>query len=55
MRKVMIQLWRNRVERNWSVQVNDKRHDFVNLMFVRQFVAQGVEDAKKALIEPRAN
>jgi hypothetical protein len=52
MRKLIIQLWRNSAERNWSVQVDDKRHDFVTLMFVQQFVAQRLADAKKALMEP---
>jgi hypothetical protein len=48
----MIQLLRNSAERNWSVQVDDKRHDFVTLIFVQQFVAQRLADAKKALMEP---
>jgi hypothetical protein len=52
MRKLIIQLWRNSAERNWSVQVDDERHDFVTLMFVQQFVAQRLADAKKALMEP---
>jgi hypothetical protein len=55
MRKLMIQLWRNSAERNWSVQVDDKRHDFVTLMFLQQFVAQRLADAKKALMEPGNN
>jgi hypothetical protein len=54
MKKLMIQLWRNSAERNWSIQVDDKRHDFVTLMFVRQFVTQRLVDAKKALMEPGA-
>jgi hypothetical protein len=35
---------------NWSVQVNDKRYDSVSL-FIEQFFAQGLSDAKRALIE----
>ena len=54
MKKLMIQLWRNPAERNWSIQVNDKRHDFVTLMFVQQFVTQRLADAKSALVEPGA-
>jgi hypothetical protein len=46
-----VQLWRNSVERNWSVQVNGKRYDCVTLPFVRQLVKQGLADAKKVLIE----
>jgi hypothetical protein len=48
--KLKIQLWRNSAERNWSVQVNDKRYDSVTLIFVQQLVAQRLANAKKALI-----
>jgi hypothetical protein len=51
MQKLMIQLSRNVAERNWSIQVNDTRHEFVTLMFVRQFVTQSLADAKKALLQ----
>jgi hypothetical protein len=54
MRKLVIQLWRNPAERNWSVQINDKHYDRVTLMFVQQFVAQSLADVKKALMEPGA-
>jgi len=54
MKKLMIQLWRNPAERNWSVQVNDKRHDFVTLMFVQDFVTQRLKDAKRAIMESEA-
>jgi len=52
MRQLIIQLWRNSAENNWSVQVNDKRYDFIALRCVEQFVAQGLTDAKKSLLEP---
>lgn len=51
MKKLMIQLWRNPAERNWSIQVNDKRHEFVTLMFVQHLVTQNVADAKMALLQ----
>lgn len=54
MRQLTIQLWRNSAEHNWSVQVNDERCDFIALKSVEQFVAQGLADAKKSLLEPVA-
>jgi hypothetical protein len=49
--KIKIQLLRNSAERNWSVQVNNKRCDAVSLKFVQHLVAGHLADAKKALIE----
>jgi hypothetical protein len=49
--KIKIQLWRNSAEQNWSVQLNDKHYDSVTLSFVEHFVALGLSNAKKALIE----
>ena len=51
MRQLIIQLWRNSAENNWSVRVNDERYDFIALRCVEQFVAQGLADAKKSLLE----
>jgi hypothetical protein len=53
--KLKIQLWRNPVENNWSVQVNDKRADFVTLERVKQLVAKGLSAAKKSLLEQESN
>jgi hypothetical protein len=52
MKDLTIKLWRNPAERNWSIQVNEKRHDFVTLVFAQQFVAHRLADAKKSLMEP---
>jgi hypothetical protein len=52
MRQLIVQLWRNSAENNWSVRVNDKRSDFIALKCVEQFVAHGLADAKKSLLEP---
>jgi len=51
MKKFNIQLQRNSAERNWTIQVNDKRHDFVTATFMQQFVAERLADLKKALME----
>jgi hypothetical protein len=51
MKKFTIQLWRNSAEQNWTIQVNDKRHDFVTPTFMQQFVAERLADLKKALME----
>jgi len=51
MTKFTIQLWRNSAERNWTIQVNDKHHDFVTSTFIQQFVAERLADLKKALME----
>jgi hypothetical protein len=51
MKKLMIQLSRNTAEQNWSIQVNDTRHEFVALMFVQQLVTQSVAGAKMALLQ----
>jgi hypothetical protein len=52
MKELTIKLWRNPAERNWSIQVNEKRHDFVTLVFAQQFVAHRLADAKKSLMKP---
>jgi hypothetical protein len=52
MKELTIKLWRNSAEGNWSIQVNEKRHDFVTLVFVQQLVAHRLADAKKSLMEP---
>jgi hypothetical protein len=51
MKKLSIQLWRNSAERNWTIQVDSQRHDFVTPMFLQQFVAKRLADLKKALME----
>jgi len=52
MKELTIKLWRNPAERNWSIQVNQERHDFVTLAFVQQFAARRLAEAKKSLMEP---
>ena len=51
MKQLMIQFSRNTAEQYWSIQVNDKRHEFVTLMFVQHLVTQNVADAKMALLQ----
>jgi hypothetical protein len=51
--KIKIQLWRNSAERNWSVQVTDKRYDAVTLPFVQRFVTRRLADAKKSPVRRR--
>jgi len=51
MKKSRIQLSGDTAEQNWSIPVNDKRHEFVTLMFVQHLVTQSVVDAKMALLQ----
>lgn len=47
--KLKIQLWRNRVDENWSVEINNKRYCLITFEIVKRLVAQALSDSKKSL------
>jgi uncharacterized protein (UPF0210 family) len=52
--ELKIQLSRNPVEQNWSVEINNKRYCLIPFEIVKQLVDQALSDSKKSLIERRA-
>jgi hypothetical protein len=53
--ELKIQIWRNPIEQNWSLGINNKRYSSIPFEIVKQLVAQALSDSKKSLIERRTN
>jgi hypothetical protein len=53
--ELKIQLWRNPVNQNWTVEINNKRYCLISFELVKRLVAQALGDSKKSLIEGRTN
>jgi hypothetical protein len=47
MQQLNIKLWRN--EQGWSVEINGKRYESVNIEFVRELVKRALIDAEQHL------
>ncbi len=50
-----IQILRNSLDQNWSLEINEKRYSSIPFEIVKQLVAQALREAKKSLIERRTN
>jgi hypothetical protein len=51
--KLNVNLWRNSLDRSWSVEINGTRHEFITFEKVKKLVAQALSDSKKMSLRPR--
>jgi hypothetical protein len=48
--EIVIKLWRNEKEKNWTAEINGERHEPVTIELVQELVHCAVLDAEDALI-----
>jgi hypothetical protein len=52
-REIIVRLWRNEQDKNWSAEINGERHDAVTIEWVHELVYRAVLDAEDSLLEIR--
>jgi hypothetical protein len=55
MHEIVIKLWRNQPEKDWTLEINGDRHEGVTIERVQELVYCAVLDAEDALISISKN
>jgi hypothetical protein len=53
--EIVIKLWRNQQEKNWTVEIDEERYEAVTIERVQELVLCAVLDAEDALISISKN
>jgi hypothetical protein len=51
MQEINVKLWRNHREKNWSVEINGKRYEHVDIGVIEELVERALIVTEKSLIE----
>jgi hypothetical protein len=49
--EIVVKLWRNEPQKNWTVEINGERHEAVTIEWVHERVYCALLDAEDRLIE----
>ena len=51
MHEIVLKLWRNEQEKDWTVEINGERHEAVTIEWVQELAYRAVLDAEDSLLE----
>lgn len=51
MHEIVLKLWRNKQEKDWTVEINGERHEAVTIEWVQELTYRAVLDAEDALLD----
>ena len=52
MHNIVVKLFRNEQEKNWTAEINGKRHEAVTIEWIHELVHDALLDAEESLLEP---
>ena len=50
MNEIVLKLWRNEREKDWTLEINGERHEAVAIEWVHELVYRAMLDAEEALL-----
>jgi hypothetical protein len=48
--EIVLKLWRNRQEKDWTVEINGERHQAVTIEWVQELAYRALLDAEESLL-----
>ena len=51
MYEIVLKLWRNREEKNWTAEINGQRYGAVSIESIHELVYRALLDAEESLVE----
>ena len=51
MQEIVVRLWRNEPQKNWTVEINGERHEAVAIEWVHEHVYCALLDAEESLMK----